>query len=140
MILLNNDTIISRETISSVVEAYQDKRDSGIYGGRIFYYDRPDIIWFDGGSYNTWLARATHNNHGKTSRKDDLIIKDVEFITFCFVLIPKKILNKVGLLDECYFMYVEDLDYCYRVKKAGYKLFYVPKTTIYHKVGASYEG
>lgn len=61
----------------------------------------------------------------------------MNFITFCYILIPKKILKNVGLLDESYFMYVEDLDYSYRVMKSGYKLYHICNSEIYHKVGAS---
>ncbi len=64
-------------------------------------------------------------------------IHEVNFITFCYVLIPKEIIENIGLLDESYFMYVEDLDYSYRVWKSGYKLYHVSSSKIYHKVGAS---
>jgi len=49
----------------------------------------------------------------------------------------KYILNKIDFLDESYFMYVEDLDYSYKVWKSGYKLYHIPTSKVWHKVGAS---
>jgi len=66
-------------------------------------------------------------------------IKEVNFITFCYVLIPKFILDTIGLLDESYFMYVEDLDYSYKVWKSEFKLYHIVNSEIWHKVGASSE-
>jgi len=94
------------------------------------------VAYFDGEHFNKWLGRTTHINMGK-SNISEKPIHEVNFITFCYVLIPQKILKEIGLLDESYFMYVEDLDYSYRVWKSGYKLYYVSSSQIYHKVGAS---
>ncbi len=138
VILLNNDTVIEKDTISEIVKARINLGEKAIYGGRIFYYHNPELIWYDGGHFNEWLGRSTHINMKKSLheiKNDD--IKLVNFITFCYVLVPKSILNKIGLLDEGYFMYVEDLDYSYKVWKSGYKLYHIPTSKVWHKVGAS---
>jgi GT2 family glycosyltransferase len=54
-----------------------------------------------------------------------------------FYLIRKSVIDKVGFLDEDYFMYAEDLDLSFRVKKAGYKIYYYPKVKVIHHKGAS---
>ena len=138
VILLNNDTVIGKDTISEIVKARMNFAENAIYGGRIFYYNDQDLIWYDGGHFNEWIGRATHINMKKKLHEiKNNDINTVNFITFCYVLIPKFILNKVGLLDESYFMYVEDLDYSYKVWKSGYKLYHIPTSKVWHKVGAS---
>ncbi|AEH22453.1 glycosyl transferase family 2 [Thermodesulfobacterium geofontis OPF15] len=139
VILLNNDTVIKRDTISNLVNARLEFGEQAIYGGRIYYYSDPDRIWYDGGRFNEWIGRTTHLNMRKlkTEVKNNQAIKEVNFITFCYVLIPKFILDKIGLLDKSYFMYAEDLDYSYKVWKSGYKLYHVVNSEIWHKVGAS---
>ena len=138
VILLNNDTVIGKDTISEIVKARMNFAENAIYGGRIFYYNDQDLIWYDGGHFNEWIGRATHINMKKKLHEiKNNDIKMVNFITFCYVLIPKFILDKVGLLDESYFMYVEDLDYSYKVWKSGYKLYHIPTSKVWHKVGAS---
>jgi GT2 family glycosyltransferase len=139
VILLNNDTVIKRDTISILVNARLEFGEQAIYGGRIYYYSDPDKIWYDGGKFNEWIGRTIHLNMRKlkTEVKNNQAIKEVNFITFCYVLIPKFILERIGLLDDSYFMYVEDLDYSYKVWKSEYKLYHVVNSEIWHKVGAS---
>jgi GT2 family glycosyltransferase len=139
VILLNNDTVIKGEAISILVNVRLEFGEQAIYGGRIYYYSDPEKIWYDGGRFNEWIGRTIHLNKGKLKHdiKISSQIKEVNFITFCYVLIPKFILDKIGLLDESYFMYVEDLDYSYKVWKSGYKLYHVVNSEIWHKVGAS---
>ncbi|GIW23335.1 MAG: hypothetical protein KatS3mg068_2342 [Candidatus Sericytochromatia bacterium] len=67
-------------------------------------------------------------------------VSECNFITGCCILIKKEVLEKAGLLDESYFMYVEDLDYFYKTIKSGYKLAIVHTANIWHKVGAGSEG
>jgi GT2 family glycosyltransferase len=139
VILLNNDTVIKRDTISILVNARLEFGEQAIYGGRVYYYSAPEKIWYDGGKFNEWIGRTVHLNMGKlkTEVKNSQDIKEVNFITFCYVLIPKFILEKLGSLDESYFMYVEDLDYSYKVWKYGYKLYHVVNSEVWHKVSAS---
>jgi len=139
VILLNNDTVIQKDTIKNIIEARLKFGEKAIYGGRIYYYSEPKRLWYDGGHFNEWLGRSTHINMKKLENevKSSYEIKEINFITFCYVLIPKCILEKIGLLDERYFMYVEDLDYSYKVWKKGYKLYHIPASKVWHKVGAS---
>jgi len=139
IILLNNDTVIEKKTIKSLINVRLKFGDKAIYSGIIYYYLEPKKIWYDGGHFNQCLGRATHTNMRKMKQeiRENDKIKAVNFITFCYVLIPKHILENIGLLDESYFMYVEDLDYSYRVWNVGYKLYHVSISKVWHKVGAS---
>ena len=105
---MNNDTVIQENTISEIIKAKSCFGDKAIYGGRIYYYKDPNRIWYDGGHFNEWLGRTVHINMGKlkseVKKMED--IRKVNFITFCYVLIPKIVLKNIGLLDESFFMYV----------------------------------
>lgn len=139
IILLNNDTVIHFEAISKLIDAKRTYGEKAIYGGKIFYYNKPDVIWYDGGYFNEWTARASHKNISK-GQLNSGYIKEVNFITFCYVLIPKYVIENAGLLDERYFMYNEDLDYCIKVHKLGFKQYYVSDSMIWHKIGGSHNG
>ncbi|MBP3886688.1 MAG: glycosyltransferase family 2 protein [Cellulosilyticum sp.] len=64
-------------------------------------------------------------------------VGEVEVLTGAFMLIPKRVLDEVGLLDEDFFMYGEDIDLCFRIKEGGYKILYYPKQKIIHHKGGS---
>jgi len=136
IVLLNNDAVICKSSITELMKAKSKLSNRAIYGGRIYYYSNPSKIWFDGGHFNKWLGRTTHINMRK-SEIPEKVPHEVNFVTFCYVLIPKQLLKEIGLLDESYFIYVEDLDYSYRVWKSGCKLYHVSSSQIYHKVGGS---
>lgn len=135
IILLNNDTVVAQNFISEMVKL----REDALYGCRIMYYDKPDVIWYDGGSFNSWLGWARHIHYRINSNKlhNNDGVRKVNFVTFCAVMIPKGVLEKFGLLDEDYFMYVEDVDYSYRVYKGGHNLYHLPKPLVWHKVSKS---
>lgn len=65
--------------------------------------------------------------------KDLNTIHEVDCIVGAFFLIRREIIKKVGFLDEDYFMYAEDIDYCYRIREAGWKIMYNPRVTMLHK-------
>jgi GT2 family glycosyltransferase len=139
VILLNNDAVIKRDAISILASARLKLGEKAIYGGRIYYYSEPDRIWYDGGKFNEWIGRSVHLNMGKVryAIKNNFYIKEINFVTFCYVLIPKFILENIGLLNETYFMYAEDLEYSYKLWKSGYKIFYLPNSELWHKVSAT---
>ena len=66
--------------------------------------------------------------------------KNVTFLTGCLQLIRREVFENIGIYDHEYFLYMEDVDFCKRAIKAGYKLMYIPKSKIYHKVSASTGG
>ncbi|MDO8429049.1 MAG: glycosyltransferase family 2 protein, partial [Candidatus Daviesbacteria bacterium] len=71
------------------------------------------------------------------SGEDMTKIHEVDSITGAFFFTRKSVLDKVGIFDEDYFMYAEDLDLCYRIKSAGYKIVYVPSIKVIHHKGIS---
>lgn len=135
ILLLNNDTIVKSDFLTELLKGATSSSSIGITGAKIYYYDEPNKLWFNGGTFNEWFGRTTHIK--KESTQD---ISTCSFITGCCMLIKKEVIKKIGLLDESYFMYVEDLDYCYRARKAGFVLNVAHKSIIWHKVGASNEG
>lgn len=64
-------------------------------------------------------------------------IGEVDALMGAFMMIPRTVIDKVGMLDEEFFMYGEDIDWCYRIKEAGYKIMYYPKEKIIHYKGSS---
>ena len=68
---------------------------------------------------------------------DENIIHRVDAISGSFMMFPRQILTDVGKFDESYFMYGEDLDYCYRIQNSGYQIIYNPESSIIHYKGES---
>lgn len=150
VLLLNNDTLVDRNLLINFAKGIEDGNQMGLVTPKIyfapgyeFHKDRYPkslqgrVIWSAGGKMD-W-----RNCFGKNIGVDDLDRgqyeeeKEVDFATGACLFISKKTLKKVGYLNEKYFMYFEDVEYCQRVKEAGLKIVYFPKVVIWHKVARS---
>lgn len=137
VLLLNNDTEVDKYFLSNIIERVKDEKNIGISTGKIKYYDDKNVIWYAGGKFNKYKGNSYHIGINEVDNNQYDYEKKVTFISGCYMLIPIHIFEEVGLLSEEYFLYHEDTDYCCKVMKAGYDLFYYGNSYIYHKVSAS---
>jgi len=139
ILLLNNDTIVEENAIENLINEYKQRGQNNCYTGKIFYYDNRNYIWYDGGAINYLTGKVKHIGFNRLGPGNNTI-KKTDFITFCYVLIPINVIKKIGKLNEGYFMYYEDVDYCYKCKKNSIPMIQIPSSVIYHKVGMSSGG
>ena len=138
--LLNNDTIVEPTFLKYLVTEMESDKNIGISSGKIMYYSEPEVIWAAGGKVDE-LKCIGHN--GRINLKDDIKFnskEEVSFLTGCLQLISREVFENIGLYEDEYFLYMEDVDFCLRASRAGYKLLYVPQSKIYHKVSVSTGG
>ncbi len=134
VLLLNNDTVVTEDFLSSLVKTALNTRKTGITGAKIKYFDDKDKIWFSGG-YIDFLKGAFYHREDDCSGQ-----RESDFITGCLMLIPSEVIKKVGCFDERYFLNVEDVDLSCRIKDAGYNLTVDCNAVVFHKVSASIGG
>jgi GT2 family glycosyltransferase len=120
-----------------VAAAMEADKQIGVAGGKIYYYSDPKKIWFAGGKFNRLTARVEHVGILKCDNELTSVYTDNDFISGCFSMFRSSVLKEVGLLDEQFFAYMEDVDLNVRIKNAGYKLAYIPEAFIYHKVSTT---
>lgn len=137
ILLLNNDTLVEKDFLSSMVFASQEKNDEYAITNKIMYAFEKDKIWCAGGNIDYKTSRTSAFGINEIEKEEYNRIREISFASGCCILIPMKVLDYVGLMKEDYFLYCEDTDYCLRIKKAGFKILYEPKSKIYHKVNAS---
>ncbi len=135
--LINNDTTVDPDCLKELVEAAETDEKIGSVGSKIYYYSEPERIWFAGGKINWLKNKGEHIGLDEVDKGQYDEIKEVGYLTGCALLIKREVIEKIGVLSEDYFLYYEDADYSLRVKNAGYKNVYVPKSKIYHKVSRS---
>ena len=135
VLLLNNDTVVTPDFLSKLIDSADDRT---LVGSKIYYWSDKNLIWYAGGDSSRTICKAWHNGFNKLEDKyDDKGSREVGFISGCCMLIPSRALTDVGLLDENYFLYLEDTDYCFRALDAGFTLRYNSDSVIYHCVSAS---
>src|SRR4030067_3369990 len=135
--LLNNDTFVDRNALTALVEIGEKNSEVGILGSKIFYYDRPNYIWFAGAMINWKRAESNHIGQNEVDRKQYDFIREIDRVTGCSMLVKRCVCERIGLLDGKLFLYTEEVDWCGRAKKNGYKIYYVPDSKVYHKISSS---
>lgn len=131
--LLNNDTLLDPECLTSLVRRAEADRSIAAVSPKIYFADPPDRLWFAGGTFSYWSGR---NGHVGYRMPDSLLWnapREIEFISGCALLVPKKVWKTLGGFDEILFRSAEDVDWSLRARKAGYTLFYEPKSIVWHR-------
>ncbi len=143
--ILNNDTLVDK---SAFTEGYKTVAGKNVIAGAKIYYakgfeyhqnqkNKGNIIWYAGG-YMDWQAViARHYGIDEEDKGQLDQPKEVDFITGCYMAVPAKVFDQIGLLDEKFFLYLEDLDFTLKAKKAGVKTLYQPTIKIYHRNSSS---
>lgn len=142
ILLLNNDTLICKDSIEIMLNSLKNNKQVGIASCRILYYPDKNKIWYDGGKINWNKYLPIHTNMRKEVRECTYEENEIEteFISGCCMFIKSEVFENVGYLPEEYFMYFEDLDFCIQVIKSNYKLIVCRNSKIYHKVSSSSGG
>jgi len=138
--LLNNDTVVQPDALSRLIDRMRQQPEVGICGSTLRDYFAVDRIQACGGaSYNRWLARGTHL--ARSLRIDQMpdaktIETEMAYVVGASMLVRRSFLEQVGLLNEEYFLYFEELDWAIRAL-GRFTLAYSPLSVVYHKEGRS---
>lgn len=126
VLLLNNDTIVEKDFLTKLVDIAQNEPAAGIVCPLIY---GPDMkkVWFSRGKIDWIRMKTIHETRSFSGHS-----YDSKFISGCAMLIPTKVFEKTGLLDEDYFLYWEDADFCIKVRKAGFRTIVASNSKIYH--------
>jgi len=125
VLLINPDTNPDPFFVKKLI-----KYEEGIVAPLFKFKKEGNWLYDHGGKIN-WLFGRTF--HWETKNKED-IHKPVDYVTGCAMLIKKEVFHRIGYLDEKYFLYFEDVDYCLRASKAGFKIKVVTDCVVEHKL------
>ncbi|MBI1798706.1 MAG: glycosyltransferase family 2 protein [Candidatus Eisenbacteria bacterium] len=137
MLLLNNDTEADPGMIEHLVLALEQDPGAGAAAPLIYFAAPSSRIWYAGGRLWPALGHASHRGLRTRDRAQYRAVEATGYLTGCCLLAWREVWEKVGLLDERYFIYAEDADWCLRARAAGYRLLFVPTARLWHKVSAS---
>lgn len=137
VLVLNNDATVEPDTIGELVRcASRDPRIAAV-GAKIFRMDRPEILNFCYGAirYHHWFVTV----EGLDAPDNERFCQErnVEWISGCCMLMTRDALMDIGAFDEDFFAYLEDVDWCLRARKRGYRVLFCPGARAHHKGSAS---
>jgi GT2 family glycosyltransferase len=133
-LLLNNDTEVAADCVSLLVATADSDPAIGIVGPLICYYERPDVVWSAGGTIDWRRGRSAMRGLNKIDDGQYHALTDVDFVTGCALLCKRAVIERVGLLDERFFMYYEETEWCVRAARAGFRIVHAPQARVLHKI------
>lgn len=134
--LLNNDTLVSPTCLRHLLEAAENV-GTAVLSPQIRYHDRPDQAWYLGGRLD-WRMKTSHlTDRSGGWGAEGLRPVPVEWATGCSLFVPGEVLEKIGGMDERYFLYLEDVDWSLTARRKGVGIYTVPQAIIYHSLASS---
>lgn len=143
LFFLNPDTKVTTKSITSLILEVESRKDAAVIAPKLVYPDGSDqnsvrnfptiqraieeFFFFKKGVFEGFSPKVSKP-------------QEVEAVVGAAMVIPKVIFKKLGGFDERYFMYYEDLDFCRKARKAGYKIIFMPQAKVIHEVGISGKG
>lgn len=137
VLLLNNDVTVEPGFLGAMVAAALGHPDLAAACPKAYFRDRPDEIYSTGGRVNLWTGTARQIGRGETDRGQFEREGVRDYADGLCMLIPAAAIETVGLLDEEYFTYWEETDWCFRARKKGLRSYYVPGAKVWHKAERS---
>jgi GT2 family glycosyltransferase len=136
-LLLNNDTFAAPEFVSEMLAVIRSDARIGAVCPKIYFADQPNVLWYAGADFSLWTGRTKHRGWKEIDRGQFDDRAEITQATGCAMLVRRSALGDVGLLDEQFWAYVEDLDWSVRFLKRRYRLGFAPKARVWHHDGAT---
>ncbi len=137
VLLLNNDTEVASDMLSNMIKKASENI---LVTCKMYYYQPNNVLWCAGGKINWNRGTTIHFGMDEIDKFQYDESRFIEYTPTCCLLIHRSIFEKVGLMDEKYFLYYDDTDFCVRVNNAGFKIWYESSAKLWHKVSSSSGG
>ncbi len=136
LLFLNSDTLIKDQGLMKMIKFFDDKKTLGILGGKLKNDDGSNQLSC-GKFYSPFNLFLMLFGFNKFTRESPNVIKKVDWVSGASLMIKRETFNKLGGFDKDIFMYLEDMELCYRAKKAGLDTYFFPEIMLFHKEGRS---
>jgi GT2 family glycosyltransferase len=133
ILLMNSDAVLDPDAIGRLEDALAANPDAGIAGAVLLSQDRPGEMSSAGIAYSSASGRMIHPEHGRVFDPSRLGTRhDVDAVSGCVMLVRKEVFERVGLFDERFFFSFEDIDFCLRARRAGFRSIVAGEAVAYH--------
>jgi GT2 family glycosyltransferase len=136
--ILNNDAVIAPNGLATML--LQTAPDVGVVAPMIYRFDHPQRIWSIGGRINLWTLEKSDDARNEDDPDEWPSVIEQDFVTGCSMLFSRKVIEEVGLFDENFEQYYEDMDLCRRIRLAHFRILVIPKAKVWHKIALSSGG
>jgi GT2 family glycosyltransferase len=138
LFFLNNDTELPFDCIGKLIETLHNDNSLAGVSPKLIYHETKNVIQYAGyNKLNTYTMQCIARGKGEIDTNQYNKTEYTNFLHGAAMMLKRSVIDKVGLMDDRYFLYYEELDWIYRIKKQGYKIAYVANAVVYHKESIS---
>jgi GT2 family glycosyltransferase len=138
LLFLNNDTEVDPGFIEPFIQLFETNPQAGAASSKILYFESGEIIQYAGSTrINPFTGRNQRVGHLEKDCGQHDTLRETDLAHGAAMMVPRKVIDKVGMMPEFFFLYYEEVDWCETIKRGGYKIFYVPASKVYHKESMS---
>lgn len=130
--ILNEDTILAPDCLTRLIDVAGSDPHIGIVGPMVYHHDEPNIIQSAGGKMGRFW-NAAHLAQNQPDAGHFNVARTVDWISGCAILVRRTVIEEVGALDERFFYYWEEVEWCLRTRKRGWRIVHVPQAKLWHK-------
>lgn len=140
---LNNDTVVRSDALAALVTRMEDDAAVGLCGSTVLYMSEPTVVQaYGGASYQPWTTAVSHIGMGESFRllregEVRAIEGRLSYVLGASMLASRRFLEAVGLMQDDYFLFFEEIDWAERARQHGFRLGYAAASVVYHQAGAA---
>jgi GT2 family glycosyltransferase len=137
ILVLNNDIEVAPDLLDRMMEVATADPRVGCVGPKCYYFEDRARLWSAGGRLRFGESVTKERGMGEIDRGQFDRTEEVDYVNGCAMLVPRRVIEEVGLWDPAYFLSVEDADWCQRMKGRGYHCMYAHRAVLWHMVSAT---
>jgi GT2 family glycosyltransferase len=132
ILILNEDTVLDSACLTRMIAAGESEASIGMVGPLVLHHDEPNVIQSAGGQLGRYWE-SVHIGANDIDRGRFDRVQDVDWISGCALLVRRAVVEQVGMLDERFYYYWEETEWCVRTRKAGWRIVHAPDAKLWHK-------
>ncbi len=138
LLFLNNDTEVDAGFLEPLVSLFESTPKAGIASSKILYYNSGGTIQYAGSTrVDPFTGRSRRIGYMEKDNGQHNRLQETDLAHGAAMMVPRCVINEVGMMPAFFFLYYEEVDWCESIKKAGYKVYFVPDSKVYHKESMS---
>lgn len=137
VILLNNDAVVDPEIVTELVRAAEEVPHAGVFGAKIFHFGDDQQVWYAGARWDDAALEFKILKHDPAGHGTAF---PTDYACGCALMVRRSVIDAIGCLEPKFFLTYEETDFCYRARRAGFEVVYVPAARVWHKISASFGG
>ena len=142
ILLLNNNTVVASDLLHAFARTADKHPEAGVFGAKIYFFSDPQRLWWAGAPWKpeALLSFESLESGALDNGTDFEQVQEIAYACGCAMFFRAAVARAVGLLDDRFFILYEEIDWCFRARRAGFGSVFAPTAKVWHKISMTFGG